>query len=92
MRKDDEVRLRHMLEAAQEAMTFASGKSRSDLDVDRMLALSLIKEIEIIGEAAARVSDETRSTRAELPWPDLIGMRHRPIHAYFDINLDILWQ
>ncbi|MFO1431148.1 MAG: hypothetical protein U1F76_13580 [Candidatus Competibacteraceae bacterium] len=51
MQKTDTVRLRHMLDAAREALTFAQGWSRSDLDKDRMLVLALIKSIEIIGEA-----------------------------------------
>ena len=57
-----------------------------------MLVLSLIKEVEIIGEAAHRVSDSTRDSLPSIPWADVIGMRHRLIHAYFDINLDVLWQ
>ena len=53
MSKDDEIRLRHMLEAAREAISFASGRTREDLDSDRQLVLSLVKDIEILGEAAA---------------------------------------
>ena len=56
MRKDDSIRLRHMRDAAREAMAFAKGKSRADLSSDRMLVLSLIKSIEIIGEAASTVT------------------------------------
>lgn len=92
MRKDDAIRLRHMLDAAQEAMTFAQGRSRADLDTDRQLVLSLVKENEIIGEAAYQLSQETRESLSEIPWEDIIGMRHRLVHAYFDINLDILWR
>lgn len=92
MRKDDTVRLRHMFDAAREAIQFAKGRTRSDLDNDRMLVLSLIKDIEIIGEAAYQVSGEIRDRYSEIPWEDIIGMRHRLVHAYFDINLDILWK
>jgi uncharacterized protein with HEPN domain len=59
MRKDDRVRLQHMLDAANEALTFIQGKNRADLDTDRMLVLSLIRELEIIGEAASKISAET---------------------------------
>jgi uncharacterized protein with HEPN domain len=52
MQKTDTVRLRHMLDAAREALAFAHGRSRTDLDRDRMLVLALVKSIEIIGEAA----------------------------------------
>ncbi len=88
----DEVRLRHMLDAAQEALSFVHGLARSDLDENRMLVLSLTKEVEIIGEAAHRISVDTRDNLQSIPWADVIGMRHRLIHAYFDINLDVLWQ
>ncbi len=91
-RKDDIVRLRHMLDAAREAMAFASGKSRSDLENDRMLVLALVKDVEIIGEAAYQISPQARERLPDIPWEDIIGMRHRLVHAYFDINLDILWK
>jgi uncharacterized protein with HEPN domain len=92
MREDDAVRLRHMLDSAREAMGFAQGRTRADLDVDRMLVLSLVKSIEIIGEAAYRISGPARDQLPGIPWDDIIGMRHRLIHAYFDVNLDILWR
>lgn len=92
MHKDDAVRLRHMLDAAREAMSFVRGRTRADLDTDRQLVLSLVKEVEIIGEAAYQLSVETRASIPDMPWEDIIGMRHRLVHAYFDINLDILWR
>jgi uncharacterized protein with HEPN domain len=92
MHKDDEIRLRHMLDAAREARSFVQGQSRKDLDLDRMLVLALVKNIEIVGEAAIRISEHVQRSHPEIPWPDIIGMRHRLIHAYFEINLDILWE
>ncbi len=91
MRKDDRVRIRHMLEAAQEAVTFVSGRARADLDQDRMLALALVRGIEIIGEAAAQMSSETRQKYPAIAWPNMVAMRNRMIHAYFDIDLDRVW-
>jgi len=92
MREADAIRLRHMREAAQEAIEFAAGHGRADLDSDRKLVLALMKDIEIIGEAAYQVSQPTRQQLPEIPWDDIIAMRHRLVHAYFDINLDILWR
>ena len=92
MRKDDLVRLRHMLDAAREAMEFIRNSRRKDLDGDRKLTLALVKDVEIIGEAAYQISEDTRRTLPEIPWEDIVGMRHRLVHAYFDINLDILWK
>jgi len=92
MRGDDRVRLQHMLDAAHEAVAFTQGRVREDLDADRMLTLSLVKEIEIIGEAANQVSETTREQLPGIPWADITGMRNRLVHVYFDINLDILWR
>ena len=91
MRVDDDTRLRHMLDAAQEAMGFVSRKNRQDLDMDRQLALSLVKCIEIVGEAASNVTEETRQQYKEIPWQVIVAMRNRLIHGYFDIDLDRVW-
>ena len=56
-----------------------------------MLALALIKEHEIIGEAAGKVSPDTKKSLPSIPWTDIVGMRNRLIHASFDITCDILW-
>lgn len=80
-----------MRDAAREAAGFVATRSYADLHADRQLTLALVKEIEIIGEAAARLSDETRGTIADIPWADVIGMRNRLVHVYFDIDLERLW-
>ena len=84
-------RLRHMLEAAQDAVAFASGLTRQALDDNRMVALAIVKSIEILGEAADKVSEATRSDIPAVAWTQIVGMRHRLIHAYFDIDLNIVW-
>jgi uncharacterized protein with HEPN domain len=91
MRRDDLIRIRHMLESAREAISFIKGRRRTDLDKDRMLVLSLIKSIEIMGEAASKVTEESRVSHPEIPWLNIIGMRNRLIHVYFDIDLDRVW-
>ena len=91
MRKDDEIRLRHMLDAAREAVGFARRRTRGDLDEDRQLLLALLKDVEIVGEAAMQVTEPTRQRLPEIPWARIVGMRNRLVHAYFDINLDIVW-
>lgn len=91
MRKDDLVRMQHMLDAAKEAISFAWSRTRADLDSDRMLTLSIMKAIEIVGEAASKASKECRDRFTEIPWSNIVGVRNRLIHVYFDINLDRLW-
>ncbi len=92
MLSEDRVRLSHMRDAETEALSFVAGKTRDDLDIDRQLVLALVKSIEIIGEAAAKTSRGFKGTSSDLPWRDIIAMRNRLIHVYFDIDLDILWQ
>ncbi len=87
----DSVRLRHMVEAIEAGMQFAKRRSRADLDTDPMLMYALVRAIEVVGEAASKVSEATRATMPGVPWRDLVGMRNRVVHAYFDINRDILW-
>ena len=91
MFKDDRLRVQHMLDAANEARMFAHGCTRSELDQNRVLALALVKCIEIIGEAAARVSKPYRDQHPSVPWRSIIAMRNRLIHAYFDVDLDRVW-
>lgn len=80
-----------MLDAARDAQGFAAARSRPDLDHDRQLLLALVKAVEIIGEAATRVSTETRLQCPGIPWQDIVAMRHRLTHGYYDIDLDIVW-
>lgn len=88
----DRVRLQHMLDAARRAVQFAESRSREDLDdEDDPLSHALVRQIEIIGEAASNVSSETRTDLPGVPWPDIVGIRNRLIHAYFDIDMEILW-
>ena len=92
METRDDVRLRHMLEAALEALEFARGATREDLDSNRVLAYALVRCLGIFGEAARQVSLETRQDHPAIPWQDIIGMRNRLVHAYYDINYDVVWQ
>ncbi len=90
-RRDDTIRMRHMLESAEEAVALIRGKRRADLDTDRLLELALTHLLEIIGEAAARISEETQSRYPQIPWRQIIGLRNRLIHGYDVVDLDILW-
>ena len=92
MDKPDRIRLRHMLDAANEAVSFVEGRSREDLNSDTMLLRAVVKSIEIVGEAASKLSDSCKSEIHELPWEDIIGMRNRLIHAYFRVNRDVVWK
>jgi uncharacterized protein with HEPN domain len=90
--KDDTILLRHIIDAAAEISEYVKNRSRQDLDKDRMLQHSLIRCLEVIGEAASKISESFRDQHADYPWREMIVMRNRLIHAYFDINLDIVWK
>ena len=70
-----------MLDHAQEAITLTRGKARADLDSDRVLNLALVRLLEVVGEAAGRVSEEERARYPEIPWPQIVGLRNRLIHG-----------
>lgn len=89
---DDNTRLKHMLAAARQANQFISGRSRDDLYSDPMLLYALLKVIEIIGEAASRISDDFKIKNPEIAWIDIVGMRNRLVHGYFAIDHDIVWE
>ena len=91
MFEDDLPRLHHMLDAAREALSFAKGQTRQSLEDNRMLVLSLLRSLEIIGETASRVSPACQTEHADIPWPQIVNMRNRLIHAYFDVDLDRVW-
>jgi len=92
MKPEDRARLEHMIEAARLALRFTAGRSRADLETDLMLLYAVVRALEIVGEAASRVSAEGRAAAPDVPWPAVIGMRNRLVHAYFDIDRDVVWK
>jgi uncharacterized protein with HEPN domain len=91
MSPDDRLRIRHMVEAMEAARSFIDGRVRADLDTDRMLLFALIRAVEVVGEAASKITEGGRAELPTLPWQQIVGMRNPLIHAYFDINRNILW-
>ena len=91
MLEADLVRVRHMIDACAKAIEFIANKTKSDLEADKLLQFDVTRAIEIVGEAASRVTAETKCCHPEIPWQAIVGMRNRLIHAYFDINTIILW-
>ncbi len=88
---DDSVSLRHMLEYGREAAALLQARTREDLERDRMLQLALTRLVEVVGEAAARVSKETCANHPSIPWAQIVGMRNRLIHGYDMLDWNLLW-
>ena len=87
----DMAALEDMLSYSREALALAAGRTREALDADRVLCLALQRLLEIVGEAASRVSPETREHLPDLPWRPAIGMRNRLIHGYDMVDADVVW-
>jgi uncharacterized protein with HEPN domain len=92
MHKDDSVYVGHMLDMARKAVAKVAGKSRTDYDADEDLRIVLAHLVQTIGEAAGRVSPETQARHAGIPWKGIVGIRHRIVHDYMDVDYDILWE
>lgn len=90
-RDRDRVRLLHMLEHSREAVQLVAGRTRQDLDADRVLSLALVRLLEIVGEAASGVSANARTRRPRIPWSEIVGLRNRLIHGYDSVDLDVIW-
>ena len=84
--------LNDMLDHAREAVAFVEGKSRADLDSDRLLNLALVRLLEIIGEAASQLPKQEQLHHPRIPWPQIVSLRNRLIHGYNAVDLDIVWQ
>lgn len=90
-RHDDTTSMRHMLDYARTARRLIAGRAREDLDNDEMLCLATTRAVEVIGEAARRVSSQTRTRFPAIPWSQVTGTRDRLVHAYDLVDLDVLW-
>jgi uncharacterized protein with HEPN domain len=91
-RHDDRVTLRQMLESTEKAIFLGETRSRLGLDEDWVTTLALVQLLQIVGEAARRVSEHLRQQHPEVPWAQIIGLRNRLIHGYDTVDLDRLWE
>ncbi len=89
---EDLVRMRHMPDAAREAVELSRGKGPRAIARDRVLSLALVRLLEVVGEAAGRVPDGARQAHPEVPWSQIVGLRNRLIHGYDSVDLEILWR
>lgn len=91
-RRSSVALLNEMLDHAKEAVAFVQGRSRTDLDADRLLNLALVRLMEIAGEAASQIPKSSQASFPQIPWPQIVSLRNRLIHGYDSVDLDILWQ
>jgi uncharacterized protein with HEPN domain len=87
----DRVFLRHIADAIVQIEAYTAGLSYAEFTQNRLVQDGVVRQLEVIGEASRNLSDELRSQHPNLPWKQIVGLRNRLIHAYFDINLGIIW-
>ncbi len=88
----DRIRLQHMIEATESALEFSAGRQHTEFFTNKMLLFAVARAVEIVGEAASKVSPAGRVLMPSLPWKSMVGMRNRLVHAYFDIDATVLWK
>jgi uncharacterized protein with HEPN domain len=88
----DLVYVGHMLDMARKAVVKVQNLSRETYDADENLRLALTHLVQVIGEAARRVSREFTAAHPEIPWEDIVGMRHKVVHDYLGVDEDIVWE
>ncbi|MCY3022895.1 MAG: DUF86 domain-containing protein [Planctomycetota bacterium] len=91
MQKDDLTYAGHMPDMARKAAEKTRGKQRVDYDSDENLRLAMAHLIQSVGEAARRVSPPFQAAHPEIPWRDIIGMRHKVVHDYLTVDFDLVW-
>ena len=91
MERDDSYLL-DMLLAARDAVEFAGGITFSEFENSRLHQNAILKAIEIVGEAASQVSARVREGQPDIPWGEIVGMRNRLVHVYFDVDISLVWR
>jgi len=91
MKRDDTVYVRHILDAITRVQDYLSGVSFEQFSQNPLLQDGVVRQLEIIGEAASNIADTFKDAHTDLPWSQMIGIRNRLIHAYFQVNLSIVW-
>jgi uncharacterized protein with HEPN domain len=92
MQRDDEVYVGHMLDLSRKVASKTAGVRREDFDRDENLRLALAHLLQTIGEAARRVSRDYQKAQPDIPWGGIVGMRHKVVHDYMDVDEDVVWK
>lgn len=88
----DAERLAHMLDYAKTAVRISQNRNRSQLDSDEVYSLAIVRALEVVGEAASRVSPECQANSTSIPWSSIVGLRHRIVHGYDILDRDLIWK
>ncbi len=92
MARDDGLSLEQMLDTVHRIRSLVRDRSRSSFETDEIRQLALLHLIQVLGEAASRVSADRRARHPELPWAAMVGMRNRIVHGYDHVDPDLVWR
>ena len=92
MKKDDSVYIGHMLDLARKAVEKTEGIDKEDYDANEDIRMVIAHLVQMIGEAANRVTADSKAAHPGIPWKQIIGVRHRIVHDYMDVDYDVLWE
>jgi uncharacterized protein with HEPN domain len=92
MTKDDFVYLRHILDAIAQIEIYLQGATQAEFNQNKLLQDGVIRQLEIIGEASRNLGQEFQDKHSQIPWGQIIALRNRLIHAYFSVNLQLVWE
>jgi uncharacterized protein with HEPN domain len=92
VKREEKFFLDDILENIVDINNFSKGLTKSELEKDKLKKKAIVRSLEIIGEAVKNISNKTRESYAEVEWKKISGTRDIFIHAYFDIDMDILWR
>jgi uncharacterized protein with HEPN domain len=88
----DKLYLQHIVEAIKKIRTYTEGITVDDFKKDVLRQDGVVRQLEIIGEAARVISEETKKKYPDIPWYNISGMRNRLIHEYFQVDIDAVWK
>lgn len=91
-KRDDKVYLHHILDAIARIEDYCQGLTKLDFEMDNLVQDGVIRQMEIIGEAAKNLSEDLRDKTTDIPWQDITGMRDKLIHGYFGVDLGTVWE
>ena len=92
MKKDDTVYLRHIIDAFLQIERYTNGVTYEEFLSNSLLQDAVIRQLEVMGEAARNLSADLQNEYPAIPWRQMISLRNRMIHAYFNVNIQIIWE
>ena len=91
-KRNEKLYIKDILSAIKHIENYTEGISFEKFSDDQMIIDAVVRNFEIIGEAAQKISQKTKFSAPEIPWQDIVGMRNKIIHEYFGVDLEIIWR